>query len=312
MKNVNYLMNEICGIKIYNTLAKNATELELCGSVYFTEGLEAYNYPELMLFDKKQMEYTAERNIEKLIELIADGEIIQEGVFDKFDSMPMLVQKECILDKEYLVFLPSFHKVPRKQEDYEEKRISLMESLGFSKKELHEMFKTFHEETVDPIQEMTKATMFLDFTKRRLNGEDLSSYLQPLQKEGYDIIKYQYYMEKYATEYKEETCKAHQIAGAIDRLYYQWHQNGSVFDDSIPFGTDCTDVSSYANWLDKYTDEAGEILSTFTQCETYRDYDELLLKLCEVFLNEEYLSQYVNKRKVGNIYKCRGRFKYSQ
>ena len=57
MKNINLLMNEICGIKIYNTLAKDAAELELCGSVYFTEGLEAYNYPELMLFDKKQMEY---------------------------------------------------------------------------------------------------------------------------------------------------------------------------------------------------------------------------------------------------------------
>ena len=305
-------MDEICGIKIYNTLAKNAAELELCGSVYFTEGLEAYNYPELMLFDKKQMNYTAERNIEKLIELLDEGEQIQEGVFEKLESMPMLVQKDRILDKDYLVFLPSFHQVSREQKDNEEKIIRWMESLDLTEEEFNEMFKTFRTKAVEPIQEMTKATMFLDFTKRRLNGEDLSSYLQPLQKEGYDKIKYQYYMEKYATEYEEETCKAHQIAGAIDRLYYQWRQNGSVFDDSIPFGTDCTDVSDYANWLDRYTDEAGEILSTFTQCETDRDYDELLLKLCDVFLNEEYLSQYVNERKVGNIYKCSGRFKYSQ
>ena len=133
-----------------------------------------------------------------------------------------------------------------------------------------------------------------------------------VQKVDYGKNKYQYYLEKYATEYKKETCRAHQIAGAIDRLYYQWYQNGDVFDGSIPFGPGCNDVSSYANWLDKYTDEAGEILSTFTQCETYDDYYELLLKLCDVFLNEEYLSQYVNKRKVGNIYKCRGRFKYSR
>lgn len=279
MKNVNYLIDEICGIKIYNTLAKNAAELELCGSVYFTEGLEAYNYPELMLFDKKQLDYIAERNIEKLIELIDEGEKIQEGVFEKLESMPMLVQKDRIGDKDYLVFLPSFHQESREQDNYEE---------------------------------MTKATMFLDFTKRRLNGEDLSSYLQPLQKEGYDMIKYQYYMEKYATEYEEETCKAHQIAGAINRLYYQWYQNGSVFDYSMPFGTDCTNVSTYANWLDEYTDEAGEILSTFTQCKTGSDYDELLLKLCDVFLDEEYLSQYVNESKVDNIYTCCGRFKYLQ
>lgn len=283
MKNNNLLMKEICGIKIYNTLAKDAAELELCGSVYFTEGLEDFNYPELMLFDKSQMNYFCESNIETLIELIADGEKIQEGLFDKLNSMPMYVQKEHILDKDYLVFLP-----------------------------FADMFKTHQIETVDGLQVTTKASSFLDFTKRRMNGEDLSDYLQPLQKGGYDEIKYQYYLEKYATEYKEETCRAHQIAGAINRLYYQWYRNGAVFDGSIPFGTDCNDVSSYANWLDKYTDEAGEILSTFTQCETYHDYYELLFKLCDVFLNEEYLSQYVNKRKVGDIYKCRGRFKHSQ
>ena len=121
-----------------------------------------------------------------------------------------------------------------------------------------------------------------------------------------------YIKEKYIPADGERITKAAQIVTAVAFLDYQWYQNGDVFDGSIPFGQGCNDVSSYANWLDKYTDEAGEILSTFTQCETYDDYYELLLKLCDVFLNEEYLSQYVNKRKIGNIYKCRGRFKYSQ
>jgi len=67
-----------------------------------------------------------------------------------------------------------------------------------------------------------------------------------VQKVDYGKNKYQYYLEKYATEYKKETCRAHQIAGAIDRLYYQWYQNGDVFDGSIPFGLGCSDVSSYA------------------------------------------------------------------
>ena len=54
MKTMKKLIAEEGNVKIYNILAKESAEVKLCGSVYYTEGLEAHNHQEVMTFLKTQ------------------------------------------------------------------------------------------------------------------------------------------------------------------------------------------------------------------------------------------------------------------
>ena len=119
-------------------------------------------------------------------------------------------------------------------------------------------------------------------------------------------------INKYMKRTGEGNTKASQIVTAVNNLLYGWFNNGDVFDNQEPYEWSehcCNDISSYANWLDKYTD-LFNILADVYECTTEDDYEELLKTLADTALNEEYLIPYASQSKEGDIYKCNGSFKY--
>ena len=121
-----------------------------------------------------------------------------------------------------------------------------------------------------------------------------------------DIIK------KHMKRTGDGNTKASQIVTAVNKLLYGWYNNGDVFDNQEPYEWSehcCNDISSYANWLDLHTD-LSPILASIDECTTEDDYEELLKTLADTTLNEEYLTPYVTQAKEGDIYECKGSFKY--
>ena len=59
--------------------------------------------------------------------------------------------------------------------------------------------------------------------------------------------------EKYLPDEGEGDTLASQIVTAINKLVYKWYNDGDVFDN-VNSGLQgwANDLSSYANWLDKY------------------------------------------------------------
>ena len=121
-----------------------------------------------------------------------------------------------------------------------------------------------------------------------------------------DIIK------KHMKRTGDGNTKASQIVTAVNKLLYVWYNNGDVFDNQTPYEWSeycINDVSSYANWLGQHTD-LFNILENVYECTTQDDYEELLKTLADTALNEEYLTPYVTQAKEGDIYECKGSFKY--
>lgn len=119
-------------------------------------------------------------------------------------------------------------------------------------------------------------------------------------------------ISKYMKRTGEGNTKASQIVTAVNKLLYGWFNNGDVFDNQEPYEWSehcCNDISSYANWLDKYAD-LFDILADVYECTTEDDYEELLKTLADTTLNEEYLAPYATQPKEGDIYKCKGSFEY--
>jgi hypothetical protein len=118
--------------------------------------------------------------------------------------------------------------------------------------------------------------------------------------------------DKYLPSEGEGETKATQIVAAICKLIYKYYNDGDIFDNTYELANYGNDLSSYANWLDIYTDEAGVILDqikTFElDCESC--YEDLLQDLADTMLNEKYLAYMHKIPKVNSIYACSGRFKY--
>ena len=108
----------------------------------------------------------------------------------------------------------------------------------------------------------------------------------------------------------EGETMATQIVTAVCKLVYKWYNDGDVFDNTYHLRGWCNDLSSYANWLDIYTD-AGLILNAFPHCKQNSDYEDILAALADKFLNEECLAQY-DKPKQGSIYECEGRWNFEE
>ena len=115
-------------------------------------------------------------------------------------------------------------------------------------------------------------------------------------------------INKYMEPEGEGSTKASQIVTAVNILLYKWLNDGDVFDNQefYEWSKDCcNDLSHEANWLDKYTD-LSYILSDIDECATEDDYSELLKKLADAALNEEYLIPYAKQNAVDSIYTCKG------
>ncbi len=119
-------------------------------------------------------------------------------------------------------------------------------------------------------------------------------------------------IDKYLPKHGEGNTKASQIVVAVNKLLYRWYNSGDVFDTSSKNEWSshcCNDISDFANWLYEYTD-LSNILDNVYWCDTEDDYEELLKKLADTALNEEYLIPYATQSKEGNIYECKGDFEY--
>lgn len=121
--------------------------------------------------------------------------------------------------------------------------------------------------------------------------------------------KFDYIMNKYLPIRGEGETKATQIVTAVTKLVYKWYNDGDVFDNTYYLEGWANDLSSYANWLDKYT-KASIILSKISDCYNDDDYEYLLKFLSDLLLNEKYLDKMNREEKEGNIYNCNGRFKF--
>lgn len=121
--------------------------------------------------------------------------------------------------------------------------------------------------------------------------------------------KFEKIIDKYLPLRGEGKTKASQVVTAVNKLVYKWYNDGDVFDTTHYLDGWCNDLSSYANWLDKYTG-AGNILNKIFECWCGEDYEDLLKELADKLLQEEYLVEQSKIEKIGSIYNCDGRFKF--
>lgn len=125
--------------------------------------------------------------------------------------------------------------------------------------------------------------------------------------------KFEAISDKYLPAIGEGDNMATQIVTAVSKLVYKWYNDGDVFDNRYALEGWCNDLSSYANWLYKYT--AGDtgadmILEGITECRNGDDYEDLLAELADMLLDEGWLEIMAGVSKVGSIYDCDGPFEF--
>jgi hypothetical protein len=123
--------------------------------------------------------------------------------------------------------------------------------------------------------------------------------------------KFEELMDKYLPMRGEGETKATQIVTAVSKLVYKWYNDGDVFDNTYNLTGWANDLSDYANWLYEYTD-TDSILASIIACYNESDYEDLLKKLADKLLDEDFLAEQNKMEKMESIYKCDGIFKYEE
>lgn len=114
--------------------------------------------------------------------------------------------------------------------------------------------------------------------------------------------------DKYLPDMGEGETMATQIVTAVCKLVYKWYNDGDVYDNQGMMNGWCNDLSSYANWLDKYA--GAEYLYGIHDCCNDGDYEDILKELADKLLQKEVLEDYDKKPKQGSIYNCEGDYKF--
>lgn len=119
--------------------------------------------------------------------------------------------------------------------------------------------------------------------------------------------------DKYLPVEGEGETLAEQIVTAVNKLVYKWYNDGDVYDNvnsgMYSYGND---LSSYANWLDKYCKPASRVLDSIFDCNGNSDtYEDILKVLANWCLNEKYLES-METPKQGSIYDCDGKFEFEE
>lgn len=115
--------------------------------------------------------------------------------------------------------------------------------------------------------------------------------------------------DKYLPVSGEGDTVATQIVTAVCKLVYKWYNDGDVFDNTHYMNGWLNDLSSYANWLRKYT-ETRYILDNIDEVMNDDEYEQLLADLADTLLDENKLSELNKQKKVGSIYKCDGPYAF--
>lgn len=105
--------------------------------------------------------------------------------------------------------------------------------------------------------------------------------------------------------------KATQICTAVNKLIYKRYNDGDIYDNTCYLDGWFNDLSSYANWLEKYAD-CGDILSDISSCRNENDYENILVRPADRCLDAEYLEKMDAEPAVGSIYKCEGRYRFEE
>ena len=120
--------------------------------------------------------------------------------------------------------------------------------------------------------------------------------------------------EKYLPDCGEGETMATQAVTAVSKLVYKWYNDGDVFDNTHNLEGWWNNLSSYANWLDKYIGAkrsiVSDILHRIERIHTHAEYEWLLWNLNEQF-DEDFLEELNKEPKKGTIYECDGDFEYS-
>lgn len=122
--------------------------------------------------------------------------------------------------------------------------------------------------------------------------------------------KFEALTDKYMPMRGEGETVASQIVTAVNKLVYKWYNDGDVFDNTHHLEGWVNDLSDYANWLYENTKDAWKILNKISDCMNGSDYEDLLQELADKLLDEEYLAEQNQHKKIGTIYECDGKFKY--
>ena len=109
---------------------------------------------------------------------------------------------------------------------------------------------------------------------------------------------------KYLPEDGQGENKASQLVTAANTIIYGWYTNGDTISG------DGNDLTSYANWIDKYIKEP-EIRKILK--DDHIDYNdtyylsEIILPLIRFVFREDFLEGLAGQEAEGDIYECQGR-----
>ena len=118
--------------------------------------------------------------------------------------------------------------------------------------------------------------------------------------------------DKYLPVSGEGETIATQIITAVCKLVYKWYNDGDVFDNTHFLKGWANDLSSYANWLRKYTESARYILDNIDSIKTNEEYEQMLADLADILLKDEYLESMLKEEKIGSVYNCDGPYEFVQ
>lgn len=128
----------------------------------------------------------------------------------------------------------------------------------------------------------------------------------------YNTEKFDRIDDMYLPVRGEGKTMATQIVTAVNKLVYKWYNDGDVYDNTYHLGGWMNDLSSYANWLHKNTNEnVKKILEKISDCYE-GEYEDLLKELSDTLLDEDVLKEYNKRPAVGSIYDCEGVFRFEE
>ena len=127
----------------------------------------------------------------------------------------------------------------------------------------------------------------------------------------YDKVEIEAINGKYLPASGEGETMATQIVTAVNKLVYKWYNDGDVYDNTGYMTGWANDLSSYANWLRKYTG-AANVLDRIHECYTDSDYEDLLKALADQLLDDEDLEGWAKLEKIDSIYEAEGPYRFEE
>lgn len=124
--------------------------------------------------------------------------------------------------------------------------------------------------------------------------------------------KFEKITDKYMPRRGEGGTLASQAVTAVNKLVYKWYNDGDVFDNTHALEGWMNDLSTYANWLDRYIPETKPILEQIDTIGTNGEYEDLLAELADLVLDWGFLEDLSKKDKSGSIYTQKGPYEYKE